>query len=610
MTLGPASPNDILNHIKGLYEKLQSFQIKNLEECHKLFERKLKGLEKFHFESTKDINPYVFYLWKLTLQHFKSVNYNEADSLTDALLSSFPQRNALDADPYYSQNIVHSLKQACEYNSKNIVSSDTESYKIISDNNLGNIFLCKSDFEDALFYFERVLSAVEGKDYLFLKSSVHQNIAEIYFEQNRNEEASAQIQRAIKLKKAIEDSEGIAFCKYLSGKIHFRNKNFTCAAKDFKIAFKILARLNEKNGKTGLAVCSVLLAKSIMKMPSETGKKGSRNFRKAERYFETSLDLAEELNDIFLFLFVYKNYSEFYTRRNSAKAKIFLEKYNRIENGLSQNSISAEINNYKIEAAENRIKISNELNQIYADELAAITKAIRANDKTREDFFRDTIHDLKNPLGNVKQLAEYLIEGIDLTDEDKDDFLQLILESADVSLALVTKLLDNSAIVHAKEINPKPEKFDIVEHMNYIIKFYAIQLRNKKITLKFETTLESGEVTTDKEILTHILDNLISNAIKFSPKGKNIFVRLSKECKFLKIEIKDEGPGFSEEDREKLFKQFSKLSARPTGGEHSSGLGLSIVKKLTDSLHGFITCESEKGSGANMILKIPMSGNK
>ena len=83
-------------------------------------------------------------------------------------------------------------------------------------------------------------------------------------------------------------------------------------------------------------------------------------------------------------------------------------------------------------------------------------------------------------------------------------------------------------------------------------------------------------------------------------------LRLSETDRILKIEIKDEGPGFTEEDRKKLFKQFSKLSARPTAGEHSSGLGLSIVKKLVDSLHGTIECESEINNGASMIVKIPV----
>jgi signal transduction histidine kinase len=231
---------------------------------------------------------------------------------------------------------------------------------------------------------------------------------------------------------------------------------------------------------------------------------------------------------------------------------------------------------------------------------------LKDNEKQKNEFFRNVVHDLKNPIGNVKQLAEYLIPGTELTTEDKNDFMQLILESADASLGLITKLLDNSAIEHSGDIPINFESFNINEEINKIIKFYTIQTVNKSLTLKFDNSLEKNTVKTDRETLMRIFDNLISNAIKFSPSDKNIWVKLSGDNMFLKIEIKDEGPGFSEEDKKKLFTQFSKLSARPTAGEHSTGLGLSIVKKLVDSLNGTIECISEKGKGANMVVRVPI----
>jgi len=105
------------------------------------------------------------------------------------------------------------------------------------------------------------------------------------------------------------------------------------------------------------------------------------------------------------------------------------------------------------------------------------------------------------------------------------------------------------------------------------------------------------------------VQNIISNAIKFSQPNKKIYItiRNSEEPQHIDISIKDEGPGFTENDKKKLFQKFAKLSARPTGGEHSSGLGLSIVKKLVEMMNGKIRVESEHGKGAEFILTFPQA---
>jgi signal transduction histidine kinase len=107
---------------------------------------------------------------------------------------------------------------------------------------------------------------------------------------------------------------------------------------------------------------------------------------------------------------------------------------------------------------------------------------------------------------------------------------------------------------------------------------------------------------TDQTLLTQIIDNILSNAIKFSPADKEIFIELMRRGDRIIIKVKDQGPGFTDRDKEKLFGKFAKLSARPTGGEHSTGLGLSIVKKLVEILGGSISVESEAGHGAEFIL--------
>ena len=113
----------------------------------------------------------------------------------------------------------------------------------------------------------------------------------------------------------------------------------------------------------------------------------------------------------------------------------------------------------------------------------------------------------------------------------------------------------------------------------------------------------------DAAATTQILDNLISNAIKFSPASRAVVVRViagngKPDTGHISVEVQDAGPGLSEEDQRNLYGRFAKLSARPTGGESSSGLGLSIVRELADAIGGQLTCRSKLGEGATFSLSL------
>jgi signal transduction histidine kinase len=107
----------------------------------------------------------------------------------------------------------------------------------------------------------------------------------------------------------------------------------------------------------------------------------------------------------------------------------------------------------------------------------------------------------------------------------------------------------------------------------------------------------------DRSLIVQIIDNLLSNAIKFSNHNTKVHVTLKDENQTIRFEIDDEGPGITEEDKPQLFQKFQKLHARPTDGESSTGLGLSIVKKYVEAMKGKVWCESEFGKGAKFIVE-------
>ena len=106
----------------------------------------------------------------------------------------------------------------------------------------------------------------------------------------------------------------------------------------------------------------------------------------------------------------------------------------------------------------------------------------------------------------------------------------------------------------------------------------------------------------DRGYADQVFENLLSNAIKFSPQNKKVYVSVVKKNGRIVAKVKDEGPGLSDDDKKKLFGKYQKLSAKPTGNETSTGLGLSIVKKFVEAMQGEIWCESTAGEGASFFV--------
>ncbi|MDH5604739.1 MAG: HAMP domain-containing histidine kinase, partial [Cyclobacteriaceae bacterium] len=168
-------------------------------------------------------------------------------------------------------------------------------------------------------------------------------------------------------------------------------------------------------------------------------------------------------------------------------------------------------------------------------------------------------------------------------------------------IVMIRRLLDLNAI-EMQTISLNPEPTDIGSCLNTVADSFASEAKKKKISISVHTISGKYFATLDRNYLVNIYENLISNAIKFSKHNKNITLRNYMDGDNILTVIEDEGPGISKEDMEKMYGKFQKLSARPTGDESSSGLGLSIAKKYTEVMNGTINCESIVGEGTRFII--------
>ena len=256
-------------------------------------------------------------------------------------------------------------------------------------------------------------------------------------------------------------------------------------------------------------------------------------------------------------------------------------------------------------------------------------------------------HDLKNPIGAVRGLAE-LIDSGTVSASEMHETLKQIIVTSDRMLALVTNVLDSNRL-ELGGMRFSIVEFDILPVVEATCWQYAQAAEAKNITIHYLPATASALALADEQALMQVLDNLFSNAIKYSPPKKNVFVRVShlpfvrsrsgghssdansshstdqvtnapmsndtmsnppisnaqSTNNYVRVEVQDEGEGISREDMKRLFGKFARLSARPTAGEHSTGLGLSIVKKMVEAMNGRVWCESEAGKGATFIVELP-----
>lgn len=234
--------------------------------------------------------------------------------------------------------------------------------------------------------------------------------------------------------------------------------------------------------------------------------------------------------------------------------------------------------------------------------LATQAEDLRRLNEQKNHFLGIVAHDLRNPLSGIILSAELLAEEGDPAEISRVAN-RIRKEGLEMS-SLLGRFLDIAAI-ESGQINAEPESVDLTGLVHQVASRHAARAKEKGLELKVDFPQTVVQAWVDNRFTKEVLDNLISNAIKFSPPGKAVTLRCEVMEDSVVVSVEDQGPGLTEEDRQKLFGRFSRLSAQPTGGEKSVGLGLSIVKHMVEGMHGRIWVESEPGNGASFRVELP-----
>lgn len=236
--------------------------------------------------------------------------------------------------------------------------------------------------------------------------------------------------------------------------------------------------------------------------------------------------------------------------------------------------------------------------------LSAANQNLRKLNREKDEFLNIAAHDLKNPLTGVIGYADLLTHYKSPTPDQIRNAATMIHSASQRMLSIISDLLDIQKIEQGT-MQVELVRCPVIQLMASMFEQYEQRAAQKQIRLVLEHEPGSLYVFANPLALEQILDNLISNAIKYSPQDTTVRCSCISDGAAVLIEVADQGPGLSEADQKKLFRKYAKLTPRPTGGESSNGLGLWIVQRMAQSMGGDVYCRStlEKGSVFGLSLR-------
>jgi signal transduction histidine kinase len=247
------------------------------------------------------------------------------------------------------------------------------------------------------------------------------------------------------------------------------------------------------------------------------------------------------------------------------------------------------------------MKQLEDLNAKIFEQNARLQHTLSALQQSQEDntkMMRVVVHDLRNPIAAIISLSDLMLQG--KNSKDQVEMLQMIKESGTTALQFVGDILHTNA----KSEEMEKEKIDLCEVISDSVALMSVRAKDKNQRVWLHA--ESVPVMANREKIWRVINNLIFNAIKFSPEDSRIDVSLKKNGNVAKLTIKDQGIGIPPEIKDKVFDAFTLAKRAGTSGEQSFGLGLSISRQIIEAHGGKIGFDTESGKGTTFHIDLPV----
>lgn len=498
----------------------------------------------------------------------------------------------------------------------------------VTANNIGGLYGRLGHVETALTYVQQALAWFRDAGSELDITKCLCNIGDLLAQAGRFDEAMEYHAEALTKARILNDQQNLIATVLSLGRVNAMQDDFATALSYFASALRSARDINDRH----------LELESLQRLGSTYHKRNEPE--RAVQYFRSAQELAREIGakddeasicesmsrsfeavgDFEHALWSYKDAvrlrDEILAREKEKLVSVMEVRFNveraardreiyRLRNvELADAIASLQENSDMLSAAytdlEQQQKVTNSINL----ELEKANILLQELNQEKNDLLGVVSHDLKNFIAGIKLSAE----GMRAHKKTREDaaltsIAERIIGAANDISHLITSLLDNNALETGK-LSFSFEKVNVTEACADLLDSYRPSLEMKRLRV-MAVADQDHFARADRMRLRAALDNMISNAVKYSPLGKQISLVLTESDGMVRVAVSDEGMGFTDEDKKLLFQKFARLSARPTAGESSTGLGLSITKKIIDHMGGSIRLESERGKGSTFILEIP-----
>lgn len=534
--------------------------------------------------------------------------------------------NNLDSATFY---LLKGINKSIEVNNLDALSS------LYID--IGLIYKKNKAYKNAKYYFLKAAEISKSINKKGRISTCFNNLGIIYRKQKLYDSALNYYKQSLQIKQELQDVKGLLTVNSNIGNLYLESNNPQKAL----LYFNAVLDISLKNGTPESSLFDNYINISATHVRLLNFSKFKQYVQKAEKIYEDNPDLEKRLalkkiwtgyyEEIEDYKNAYINYREITKLEDSLTneealntTSQLLEKYDAIKRDNENKILNIELEKQKLLKRNWLIAFvslfsifflvvlllrqRNKRNQILENKNQEITKQnqmLAELNYEKNSLISIVSHDLSSPFANIKLWNSILSSDIENLDEEKKKAILRIKQAIESGELMIKKILDVERIFSKENHQLDLEEINISTFIEFILAEFDANIKAKNISVNTAFHSTSFTILSDKSYLLRILENIISNALKYSNRDNQIFISTTIENKFLKISIQDEGVGIEKEDLPLLFTKYGKIKSRPTAGEQSTGLGLSIVKRLMDELGAKIAIESTVGIGTNVELFFP-----
>ncbi|MFA8341718.1 MAG: tetratricopeptide repeat protein [Rhodothermaceae bacterium] len=547
------------------------------------------------FLAQRNVSLGFYYVGRLDSAIIHEVNALKNFEKSNDKLNTAGSYNRLGL--YYRKN--DDTPKAIEYYDKALktfteLSDSTNIGKVL--NNLAVIYSLSNNYDKALKFYKRSLKLKKKRRDRLGVSKVYNNMGGIYFSREDYSLALNSFDESLKLKKELKDTIGIIKTYENIGAVHKAKNNYDEAIRNYKLSLSFIDKINNNRLKTPI----------YRNLSSVYQKKG--DYFNTFEYFHLHTILKDSLYSLAKDKQIAKIREEYETEKKDqtiSKQQLEIEKSETEKLLLISLVVFVTIILLLIIAGYFQKKKANKILNIQKDNISRINSELESVNKTKDKLFSIIAHDIRSPiisLQNMTELMDFYIQ-----ENETEQFFKTVpqVNNAAKQLNLMMENLFNWSVSQRKNIPVNKSQFEIGGLIESCIDVQQMSAGMKQIAIEKNDFAEC-EISADLNMMRSVFNNLISNAIKFTPHNGIIKIELQMVENNVNIIISDTGIGIDQEKIGSIFNLDENKIRKGTDGEKGAGLGLVMCKEFIERNDGKISVTSVKDEGTKFLIELPV----